>query len=119
MTLTIRMRKQKAVWWQNTGIDRYSRKQYADGIEVKCRWEENTTESGRTENLATLEKNAKVYVDRDMKPGDVLWLGEIADLTDAQIESQQPERIDGAYPIQSFSKNFNVSRTKFLYIANL
>jgi hypothetical protein len=113
------MLKQKAVWWQTTGMDRYSRKTYAEGVEVNCRWEQASAEEGRAEGRSTIEDNSTVYVDRDMTPGDVLWLGSADDLTEEELNSQTPERIVGAYPIQNFSSNFNVRRTKFVRIATL
>jgi len=73
-TLTQRMRKQDAVWWSRSGVDRYGDPSFSTGVAIKCRWEDK-------DQLVTniqgeeISVNGTVVVDRVMRTGDILWLG--------------------------------------------
>lgn len=77
MSLVTKMRWQRAVWWRRSEApDSYGIYSYDGPVEVKCRWEDKRG-TFRTVSGESYNSVAVVYVDRPMKPGDKLKLGEM------------------------------------------
>lgn len=108
------MLKQKAVYWAPTGTDRFGKKSYATGIEIKCRWEDVTEQFLDQQGQMVISK-AKVYVDRDVVIFGFLWLGTLAEAT----STTDPLKNKGAREIQAFAKLPNLKAREFLRTAML
>lgn len=76
MSVTAKMRRQKAVWWARQSQDRYGRWTFSPPIEISCRWEDSMVEflDARGE---TQTSKAVAYVDRELSIGDRLMEGEM------------------------------------------
>lgn len=122
------MRKQNAVYWPPSTVDGFGRRSFGtavalvladDGANYRVRWE------GRVEEFidpqgTTRMSNAVVYVPRLPDTGEIvnggyLWLGDLADLTDADV----PLNNEGAYEIRRVDsmpnlKNSETLRTVYL-----
>lgn len=121
MSLITKMRKQKAVWWSididaSGGVvtDDYGQPVYNSPIEIACRWEDIAEEFIKDKDEKSVSSSV-VYVDRDMKAGDVLLLGEL----DSGVDENNPLDNDGAMRIQKFSKIPNLKATEYLRSAYL
>lgn len=114
MSLIKRMRKQDAVWWAVTGQNASGENLYDAPIQVKCRWEDVAEQfTDATGNVVI--SNARVYVDRIMKVGDVLWKGTLADI----VYQVEPLRNEGAYAIRKFPQIPNLRNSETLLEAKL
>lgn len=112
---------QKAVYWppgsEETGgsdYDDYGNLQYAQAVEIDCRWDDRTEEILLADGTRDLSR-AQVIVDRDVSVRGVLWLGELADITDLD----DPKENEGAYEIRRVDKNPDVDGTDTLVRAFL
>ncbi len=76
MSIVVRMRKQKAVWWKRQTPDRYGQFSFDLPVEIKCRWDDNQ-QNMRKDLEEKEESTATVYVDRLMVVGDRLKYGPI------------------------------------------
>jgi hypothetical protein len=117
------MKKQQAVWWplksaesSANDYDRFGQPQSADPVQLTelVRWEDVTEEFIAADGTTQLSR-AKVFVGRDMQPGDVIMLGVIADITN----STHPKENVGAWEIRRFEKLPNIKATEFLRTAIL
>ena len=95
MALVNKMRRQRAVWWEQTGTNHYGKDTYAEPVEIRCRWEDKQgTVTGENQEITNFK--SEVYVDRIMKTGDVLKLGELDSSTPSDpSEEQQAYRVVG------------------------
>lgn len=118
MALIVTMRRQKCVWWDITGIDRYGNNVYAPAVELKCRWEDTNTEVVGPDGVK-INSQHTVYPEVATKVGGVMKLCLLADLTNAEINSENPKRIEGAVSIKTFSDKPNLKNTRRLNVANL
>lgn len=76
-SLLKRARRQSAVYWsQATARNDFGARTYADPVEIMCRWDDEVKQV-KNPNGEVVTSNASVLVDRDMKPGDMLALGEL------------------------------------------
>lgn len=82
MSLITRMLRQRAVWWAQTAPDNFGRMEYSAPVEIRCRWEDGQKEFMGRDSTKQLSR-AVVYVDRDIKPGDMLKLGTLVSNTSA------------------------------------
>lgn len=98
----------KAVWWQKNGTDRYGDPTFATPVEINVRWTDLTEMTIRPDGT-TFFSQAKVFVDRDVSPGDILKHSEL----DSSIDND-PANETGTYEIQTFKKTPNKRATKFL-----
>jgi len=120
MSLITRMRKQTAVWWPLTTdsgevqFDNYGQPIHGDPQEIDVRWEDKTEEIIGVDGTVVTTRS-KVFVGEDMSVGDVLFLGELTDLTN----EDNPKANSGAYEVVQFSKTPNLRATEFLRIAYL
>jgi len=113
MSIISSMRRQKAVFWARQGNDKFGAPSFQEPVEIDCRWEDGVAVMEDAEGTA-LTFNAVVYVDRPMKIGDVLRLGEL-ESGDAEDPAQDPE----AKTIQRFRVTPNIRNSENLYRAYL
>ena len=109
MSIITKMRKQTAVWWSSTGVDGYGRPTWTTPVEVDCRWEDVVQEFVNKDGEERFSRSI-VYVDRDMKVGDVLMLGEL----DSGVDEDDPKANDGAWEVSRFAKLPNLKAIEFL-----
>ena len=76
-----RFSKQTAVWWTNPVPDGYGGVTYDDPVEIKCRWDEYVKIINNTKGEEEIS-NAQVLTNEDLEEGDLLYLGNLADLED-------------------------------------
>jgi hypothetical protein len=68
---------QKAVLWPRTGVDRHNEPLRGEGVELNVRWETRREEVVDAQgNRAVLD--AVVVLDRQVEPGDFMWLGQLS-----------------------------------------
>jgi len=110
------MLKQTCVYWAPNDVpfDDYGQPQYANAVELKCRWEDVAEEFIGPRGTTEMSRSI-VYVESDVEPGGVLLLGEIESSTD-QIT---PKNNAGAWEIRKFDKLPNLKATEFLRTAYL
>lgn len=108
------MRKQTCVHWERTGVDDDGQPTFADGVELRVRWED-VNEQYITQDNETLVSRSKVYVARDLAVGDVLWLGSVGDVDDADLDDPFAQR--GAYQIRKFDRIPTLKATDYLRVA--
>lgn len=95
MGIINKMRKQKAVWWRKTGTDAFNQEKYAPPKQIKCRWDIKS-QVFYTEDEEEAVSKAVVFVDRSMKPGDILKLGELdTEIKDAPLDNEDVFKIRG------------------------
>ena len=114
MSLISRMRRQTAVWWARTGVDSYGAPEWAEPVEIACRWEEKA-ELIRTAAGDEVVSRAVVYVDRDMNEGDMLAVGTLLALDSGQVSD--PREVDGVGEVKSFGAVPNLRATEELKTA--
>ena len=122
MSLITRMLKQTAVYWPLANVesaggdafDDYGQPLFTDPLEISVRWEDKAEEFLNAEGTRILS-NAVVYVDQDVVVGGVLMLGELTDITDADV----PKENENAWEIRRFDKLPNIKVTEFLRTAFL
>lgn len=117
MSLISKMRRQRATFWErSTTTDKYGRYTYAAPEEIRCRWEDVAEEYKDPRSGETKVSRSTVYVDREMKVGDVLKKGAPISSTPADPKTPGTE---GAFEIQAFENLPNLKATEFLYTARL
>ncbi len=79
MSLIKRMRKQKAVWWRKSSINRFGDVVWSDPVEIACRWTD-ISEQVLDPKGEVFVSRSFVYVDRHLQIGDRLRLGTLVDL---------------------------------------
>ncbi len=116
MSLISRMRRQTAVLWSQGDLtpDNFGRPQVIAPVEIKCRWEDKREEfisfAGERDMSQSL-----VYVDRELKNGDILLLGTLSGVTDPVT----PKNNAGAFEVKGFAKLPNIRASEFLLTAYL
>lgn len=110
MSLIKRMRKQKAVYWAPTGTGEDGQPVYRQPVEIKCRWEDVIVQFKDYKGRETSSR-ARVYVDRLLACGGVLWQGTVAGLTSQSEPFNNPH----AYEILSFGTIPNLRNSENLY----
>jgi len=121
MSIITRMLKMTCVYWPPGGedsgghdFDDYGKPLYADSVELKCRWEDKAIEFISSTGTAEVSKSV-VFVESDVRPGGVLFLGSLTDLTDEDV----PKNNDGAWEIKQFNKVPNLRVTEYVRTAYL
>lgn len=112
MGLIERMRKQKAIYWSQTGTTRDGQSTFSTPVEISVRWE-NKAVKFLTPNGAESVTTAVVYVDRDVLPGDYLKQGTIG------AETSTNPKARGATMIRQIEHLPNLRNTKVLRTALL
>lgn len=116
MSIITKVLKQKAVLWSQgeQAPDGYGNPRVSAPVEIKCRWEDTSEEFIAADGTKQLSKSV-VMVDRDLRAGDVLWLGLLADVPDRENAKNNP----GAWEVRSFQKLPNFKNTEYLRTAYL
>ena len=109
------MRRQKCVWWPLDSFDDNGQPTYETPVEIDCRWEDVVQEFVDNKGNRNVSKSV-VYVDRDMKVGGVLLLGE---LDSGSIDEENPLQNEGAFEIRQVSKIPNLKNTEYLRVVYL
>ena len=88
MGIITRMRKQTCVYWAfassdsaGEDYDDFGQPQWSSPIEILCRWENVSEEFVDAKGTRQVSRS-KVYVDRDVRVGELLMLGELVDVVD-------------------------------------
>jgi len=113
MSSLTRLLKQKCVLWTHITYGINGMPIYSSPVEIKCRWEDSYVEYLDKQNQVCLSA-AVVYLDRDVKVGDVLMLGSISE----NLESD-PLMNEGAAEIKQFNKIPDLKNRKCLRVAYL
>jgi len=113
--------EQTAVYWppgsEETGgfdYDDYGKPQYAQAVEVSCRWDDISEEIIMADGTRDLSR-AQVIVDQDVSIRGVLFLGELTDVGDLD----NPKENEGAWEIKQVNKNPDIDCEDFLVTAYL
>lgn len=93
MSLLQRMLIHDALYWAPNGSDVYGARQYADAVEIKCRWEHGTRETITSTNTEITAED-KVYVDRDVVEGGRLMLGTLQALPPEALQQPPSEAVE-------------------------
>lgn len=113
MSIIVKMRKQRAVWWRRTVADHYGSFSFAEPIEIAVRWDDAVVEFldivGEKQSSRSV-----VYTDRVMTPGDRLMLGEL----DSETPSN-PLSVTTSFEIRRFDRTPNLRATETLFTAYL
>ncbi len=117
MSLITKMLRDWAVYWplSATELSAYGQPTYGTAIEIRCRWQDRQEEYFTPDNVRKISK-AKVFVDRDVVVGGVLWQGQ---LIDVPTSLTSPKKNAGAFEIQRFDKIPDLKYRKFLRKAYL
>lgn len=115
--LTVRHRRQDAVYWPRTGTDPHGDPVYGDPEDIKVRWSDVAVEMLDGSGERTVS-NSVVLIGFDIAPGvaPVLKLGTVAAL-DSGIET--PLEHPGAYEVRRFNKIPDAKGRRFLRKAML
>jgi len=98
MSIINQLLRQKAVWWAKSTMDVYGKPTYLAPAEIRCRWEPDQRE---IVDASGLKRMASAAVDHDtpsVTTGDVLYLGNLTDLTTPQ--KADPESVTGVWKVQ-------------------
>lgn len=113
MSIINKMRRQKAVYWANPVPDGTGGFRFDLPVQIDCRWEDSQ-ELYVDDQAGQVLSKAKVYVDRDVKPGEYLWLGKLTDLPAGVGHPLEAQLGGGLIRIGSFNKVPNMKATRFL-----
>jgi hypothetical protein len=112
---------QKAVYWPpgseataGTDYDDYGNLQYGIAAEVDCRWDDKAEEVIMADGTRDMSR-AQVIIDQDVSVRGVLFLGELADLSDLD----NPKNNEGAFEIRQVTRNPDIDGEDILIMAYL
>ena len=122
MGIITRMRKQTCVYWAfassdsaGEDYDDFGQPQWSSPIEILCRWENVSEEFVDAKGTRQVSRS-KVYVDRDVRVGELLMLGELVDVIDGE---NALVKNDDAWAIRKLDKIPNLKAPEFLRMAFL
>lgn len=122
MSIITRMRKQTCVYWAlassdsaGEDFDDYGQPQWSEPVEISCRWEDVSEEFVDAKGDKQASRSI-VYVDRNMRVGEVLMLGVSTDVVDGD---NVLEKNADAWEIRKFDKIPNLKASEFLRMAFL
>jgi hypothetical protein len=101
-SLLSRACKQVAVYWSTPNEDGYGGQVWAAPIEIACRWEDKE-QLLQLNDGTQISSRAVVYVLQDVDLEGMMYLGTLADLSNA--EEGDPKTVDKAYIIKKFEKS--------------
>lgn len=114
MSIITRMRRQKAVYWAAGQLDRHGQASFANPVQIDCRWEDRADEFIDDKGEKKISSSV-VYVDRDMKTGDVLMKG----LLNGDVNQSSPFSNPLAGEIKGYADLPNLKNTESLRTAYL
>jgi hypothetical protein len=101
--------KQSAVYWANAKAGAEGGRTFDTPSEILVRWEQKQ-ELFIDANAREVRSSAVVFVDIDMKEGEYLYLGTLADLG----AETDPMKIDEAYEIRAVESIPDIKAEKFV-----
>lgn len=116
MSIYTKILRQDVVLWPKgtNGQGDYGQPLFDAPVGVTARWTAHTEDVIGPDGT-TFTSQAKVFLSRDAQPGDVLWLGKLADVP----ENVVPTAIPLAFTIKAFRKVGNIKQKKFVRLAYL
>lgn len=116
MSLISRMRRQKAVLWAQGSQkpDDYGNPTTGNAVEIACRWEEKSEKFINFNGEEEVSKSV-VYVDRELKKGDLLRFGPLSSVTNPANARNN----DGVWEVKGFASVPNLKCTENLLTAYL
>ena len=93
--------RQTAIYWGNPVNDGYGGRTFDDAEEIDVRWEDRQEMFIDSSGQQKLSR-AVVFIGRDVQVGSYIYLGELIDLSQAQIEN--PLIFLGTYEVRAFTK---------------
>jgi len=117
MSLITKMLKQYVVYWplSSTKVDTFGQPDYGTAVEIRCRWQDRKEQILDSTNVLKFSK-AKVFVDRDVDVGGVLWQGRLADVPTSLTD---PKLNANAWEIIRFDKIPDLKCRRYLRTAYL
>jgi hypothetical protein len=107
-------RNQKCIYWAPIDVNQFGETQYADPIELDCRWEDTqklfTDKEGKEQISSSI-----VYPITSVKLDGYLYLGTLNDLN--SVEENDPIGMTNAGRIKNFSTSVGVDGTSKVYKA--
>lgn len=99
---------QTAVYWEYKGPDGYGGVEYADPVEIACRWDD-TAEVVSDRDGVEFVSQAEVLVTQDLKERSRVMLGKLSDLP----VDPDPLNIEDSYEIKRMSRHPEFRSTTF------
>ena len=122
MGIITKMLKQTCVYWTlassdsaGEDYDDFGQPQWSSPVEILCRWEDVSEEFVDVKGARQVSRS-KVYVDRDVRVGELLMLGELVDVIDGE---NALVKNDDAWAIRKLDKIPNLKAPEFLRMAFL
>ena len=109
MSLIVKMRKQKAVYWGTPTPDGFGGSAFAAPVELDVRWEGKAELFLDSQGQETVSK-AVVYTGQDVDIDGYLWLGKLTDLP----TGASPLLLSGAVRIKQVTKTPNLKVSEYL-----
>lgn len=109
-------RRQKALWWRKTGKTDYGEPVVAPAVEILVRWE-NKRDTVAGKDGSPIAIDAQVDLGQRVYPGDLMWLGTLADWNGTSSIGEENEimEVDHYDEIPDL-KNREVDRTAGLVL---
>ena len=107
--VAVKAMKQKAVYWELSGLDSFGKPTWEAGVEITCRWEDANEEFINPNGERQLSQS-KLIVDRGLTIKGWLWLGELVDVTDATT----PQNNSNVWEILMVKKTPDFKGNKYL-----
>lgn len=104
--------KQDGVYWAPTAPDSFGKAGFASPVKIKCRWEDAKAEGISIAGSDQIY-SAKVFVNRDVETGGVIWLGKLADADSTPLANA------GAATVARFRKIPTLQATAYQRVAYL
>jgi len=93
---------QTLVYWAAPTDDGYGGFTFSAPVELKCRWQEKAQLLGKADETVIISR-AIIYVLQDVDLDELMWLGELTDLTPTQLA--EPRSIPDMTIIKRFEKS--------------
>lgn len=107
MRIIKNMRRQKCVYWQYIGANKFGRADFASPVVIACRWDETATEVLNPDGEKFTTQSV-VYPDRVVPVGSYLMLGETIPETDKPVTA-----IAGAKRVRQVTVNPTLRAKQF------
>ena len=113
-----KFRKQKALWWEMSGMNDVGELTFEDPVEVDVRWDDKVEHFVAADGKERISKSI-IICDREMKPGDMLWRGTEAAFNTEHGAGTDPRSVVEAGEIYRFDSTPDVKAKEFLWQAYL
>jgi hypothetical protein len=122
METTPKFRKQKALYWAPSGVDRYGKKKRNSSyVELVVRWVDGDTLSINQQG-EQITINATVILDRSVEVGGFFWKGSQEELEDTLPGTGTGSALfpeEDLFVVHSFSKTLDIKGRNARYEAKL